>query len=268
MNILKNTIKIGLNKPVGLLHITDTHFPQYDPNDESVMNARKNIENQFCALVSYAKNNDLLLIHTGDFMTFCNEENCRMADKYLSGLDYCIAIGNHDFCHEGGNGDAVENVDRNTAVIAPHFAQNLYFDTKIINGELNIVTLNNAFFQIDSCQIELLKKESAKGFPIILCMHIPIFSPDHAKARMQLGNCAHLLGVPDELLDIYPAPYKFHKPNETTLQAIQYIKNETAIKAVIAGHTHMNYEEELEGHTLQFVTSCGSEGCARVITVE
>ena len=41
---------------------------------------------------------------------------------------------------------------------------------------------------------------------------------------MQLGNCAHLLGVPDE--------------------------------------------EELEGHTLQFVTSCGSEGYARVITVE
>lgn len=268
MNILHNTIKIGLKNSIGFLHITDTHFPQYVPEDEKITTTRKKMENGFAEMVKYSEENDLIIIHTGDLMTFCNDENLNIVDKYLSSKDYFIAIGNHDFCHEGGNGDDPKNVQRNLKHMAPHFSQNLYFDSKILNGELNVVTLNNAFFQISARQVELLKEEVAKGIPILLCMHIPLFSPAHAQARMQLGNCAHLLGPSEEVLALYAERYQFHRADETTKLAIDYIKNEPTIKAIVAGHTHMNYEETLEGGTMQFVTARSCDGYARVITIE
>ncbi len=267
MELLRNTIEVGLSKPIRFLHVTDTHLPQYAPENESIVEERRVAETLLREMVGYAEQNGCALVHTGDLMTYCNDQNLQVARELFSRTNRFFAVGNHDFCHEGGGGDDVENVARNLSRVAPCFSQNLFFDATVVNGELCVVTLNDAFFQIDGQQLEQLKQQVGKGLPIVLCMHVPLFSPEHAKARLARGNCAHLLGPSEEVLAVYPERFQFHRANEVTLRAIDYIQNEPAIKVVIAGHTHMNYEERLPSGALQLVTACSRDGFAREITV-
>ena len=42
-------------------------------------------------------------------------------------------------------------------------------------GGVNIVVMDDSYYQISEGQIDMIKAEVAKGYPIILCMHIPFF---------------------------------------------------------------------------------------------
>lgn len=267
MHILKTSIKIGLKNPIKFLHITDTHLPEYAENNPANAENRAKRTALLKECLDYAQKNGLTVVHTGDMMTFCNQENLKFIDAYFKNRDYILAIGNHDFCKEGEYGDDPDNVERNIGLLAPHFRSNLFFDSKIFNNELNVVSLANGFFRITDAQLDALKAEVDKGLPILLCMHVPIFTPEHAKARMSIGDCAHLLGPSDEFLSQYPERFAFHRADEATLRAIDYIKNAAAIKAIVAGHTHMNYEETFENGLVQIVTGATFDEYIREITV-
>lgn len=268
MEFLKSTIKIGLEKPVGFLHISDTHLPKDDPADEKNGEFRAKAEADLIEALEYADRNGLYVLHTGDIMTYWNEKNLKTIDRLFGGRDYIFAVGNHDFCHEGGYFDDPENIERNIKLVAPHFPHNLVFYAKVIGG-VNVVSVLNGFFRISEGQLEMLRAEVAKGYPVILCMHVPFFTQEHAAARLARGNCAHLLAPTEEYLACYPEKFQFQRADEMTLRAMEYIKSEPAIKAIIAGHTHMNWEEVLDGGTIQIVTAGTFEGgYAREITVE
>ncbi len=267
MQILKTSIKIGIKKPIKFLHITDTHLPEYDENNPANAEERAKRKAFLKESFDYADKNDLTVIHTGDIMTFCNPDNLKFIDECFKNRDYIFAIGNHDFCKEGEYGDDPDNVERNISLVEPHFRSNLFFDSKIFNGELNVVSLSNGFFRITDAQLDALRTEVDKGLPILLCMHVPIFTHEHAKARMSIGDCAHLLGPSDDFLSKYPEIFAFHRADNTTLRAIDYIKNVSAIKAIVAGHTHMNYEETFENGLVQIVTGATFDKYIREITV-
>ena len=259
MNIVKSKINIGLKKPVGFLHITDTHIL----NEDNL--AREKYLEEF---VEYADKNNLTIIHTGDFVTFFEDESLDIVKKCFGEREYIFSIGNHDYCRVGEAGMDVGNVARNGAELAKNFKSDLEFSTKIINGELNVVTLNNAFFRIESHLLDRLKAEVKKGLPIILCMHVPFFAPDYAEKRFAVDGCAHLLCPPDEYVEKYPKHCKFEKADKETDEAAEYIKNEPMIKVILAGHTHMNYENSFESGAIQLSTAAGYDGFAREIIIE
>ncbi len=51
---------------------------------------------------------------------------------------------------------------------------------------------------------------------------------------------------------------------ETTLEVMEYIKNQPLIKALITGHLHFNYEGVYADRIPQIVTSCAD---ARLIEI-
>ncbi len=262
MRILTTTIHIGLQKPTGFLHMTDSHLPA------AVDSAQRNrMENTLAECLQYAAENGLTPVHTGDMFTYLNDENLRVFDRLFAGRDFIFAIGNHDFCPEGGDGDDAGNVHQAIPVLAQHFRQDLFFHSRMI-GELNVVTLQNGFFRIDAEQLSRLRREDARGIPILLCMHVPVFTPEHARERMKFGNCAHLLGADASFISQYPERYHFQRPDAVTLEAIRYIQNEPCIKAILAGHTHMNYEEILPGGVRQIVTGSLMDGHIREIRID
>lgn len=267
MQILKSTVIIGLKKPLSLFHITDTHLPAYIKDDRENIAKRQEVEGILIQSLEYADTHGSTVVHTGDLMTFCNDENLSLVDRYFGDRDYVFVVGNHDFCREGEYGDDPQNAIKNAAYIAPHFCCDFDFDSRIINDEVNIVTLPNGFFRISEKQVENLKNEVKKGLPIILCMHVPLFTPEHAKTRFAIDGCAHLLAPDEEYISLYPQKFHFHRADEITEKAVEYIKNESAIKIIIAGHTHMNYEEVFENGTVQIVTGANFKGFAREISV-
>lgn len=274
LNILKTTINIGIKSPIKILHVTDTHIAKEDPTGwgrEKLFDTAYDGSNEDYAaeIKQYVKDNKMLMLHTGDFIDFFSEANFKITDEYFSDIDYVYAAGNHDFCHFLGK--AAEDYEYKWAQIgqiAPHIKSNLYFDSKLVGG-VNIVTIDNSYYLFTEGQLELLKAEVAKGYPIIIGVHVPIFNDEQANSILETGNnCAYLCGAPTELLATYPEDRRIQQtPDAPTLKMIEYIKSQPLIKAIIAGHTHKNFEEKLTDSLVQYTTDGSFRGYVREITI-
>jgi len=273
LNIIQTTIPIGLEKPIRFLHITDTHITRDDPSGgrrrEAVFNVgyENCAEDYFLQAAAYAKREGIPVLHTGDMLDFLSEGNFDFIDRHFADLDYLYAAGNHDFCHWVGR--AKEDYEYKWEMmkrIAPHIGSNLYFDSRVIGG-VNFVTLDDSYYLISDGQTEMLKAEAAKGYPIILGMHVPLYTPALAAKTMEKNPCAYLTGAPEELLAVYPEDRRLQQtPDAATKRAIAYIRSEPAIKAIITGHNHFNFEEAY-ADKIQITTNGSYEGDVREITV-
>lgn len=276
LNVIKTTVNIGIVKPIKFLQITDTHIALDDPERISGRAAGcfegeyegRTVE-LFKSALKYAKDNGLTIVHTGDLIDFFSKNNFEAIKKlFPKDIDYIYAAGNHDFCHWVG--EAKEDYEykwNNIKVIAPYIKSNLYFDSRIIGG-VNIVTMDDSYYMISDGQIEMLKAEVAKGYPVLLCMHVPFFGP-FCKERIENGHIELFVGIPEYLLKKYPDDRQRQtRPDEATLRAIDYIKNEPMIKALITGHIHCNFEERLDSGLLQISTGGTFDGYVREITVD
>ena len=273
LNIIKNTIKAGLDKPVTFIQMTDSHFTFEDEERDSgrwdcyePLDNKGQSEQTFRKIVEYAKQNNYLIVHTGDVTDFLSKANLKFLDENFKDLDYMLAAGNHDFCHWVG--EATEDHAYKWEMmkrIAPHHKTNLYFDSRLVGG-VNIVTMDDSYYLITDGQIDMLKAEVAKGYPIILCMHVPLYA--EGLASKAAGNEKYLVCAPSELLDTYSEYRKFQQtPDEATIRAVEYIKNEPLIKALLTGHRHVNNEEYLDSGLLQLTTNGSFSGTIREITV-
>ncbi len=274
LKVLKTTINIGLKEPVKLLHITDTHITRDNPLDED-RTAEFDVDYPGCAeeyyfkALEYAKENNMIVLHTGDIIDFFSKGNFEFIDKYLDGEDYIYAAGNHDFCHYLGRAkeDYAYKWEKINE-IAPHIKSNLYFDSRIVGG-VNIVTMDDSYYFISDGQIEMLKAEVAKGYPIVLAMHIPIYAANLAEAiNDRWGIYANVVNSPDEVISVYSEALRRQQtPDEATKRAVEYIKNEPAIKALITGHLHLNFEEKITDTLWQYTTHGSFAGYVREITI-
>ena len=275
LNVIKTTINIGLDKPVKFLHITDTHIALDDPERISGRAAYcfegkeegKTIE-LFKQALEYAKENNLPIVHTGDLIDFFSKTTFKVVDElFTKDIDYIYAAGNHDFCHWVG--EAKEDYEykwENIKVIAPHIKSNLYFDSRVIGG-VNFVTMDDSYYMISDAQIEMLKAEAAKGYPILLCMHVPFYGP-YCQQKVENGIMELQVAIPEKFIATYPEERQLQvRPDDATKRAVEYIKNEPMIKALIVGHNHCNIEETLDTGLLQIATGGTFDGHIREITV-
>ena len=260
LKIISNTINIGLDKPVRFLHITDNHITRGDTSGWNRTEAfdvdySGCAEDYFLQAVNYAKANNMPILHTGDLIDSFSEENFEFIDKHFNDVDYIYAAGNHDFCHMLGKAkeDYAYKWEKINE-IAPHIKNNLYFYSRIIGG-VNIVTLDDTYYTISEGQIEALKAEVAKGYPIILAMHVPLSAESLLDVDFSITDAAYVVAAPQSVLDSYCEFRRLQQtPDATTLEAVKYIQNEPVIKAIIAGHCHKNREDMIEGRLPQFVT--------------
>ena len=76
ITVLKTTLNIGIQEPVKLLHITDTHIALDDEGNDSGRYKCFDRDYENCSIdyyfqaVEYAKQNNLTILHTGDFFRF------------------------------------------------------------------------------------------------------------------------------------------------------------------------------------------------------
>ena len=273
INIIHTEVPIGLEKPVRFLHITDTHITRDDPSGGRRREAVFNVDYENCAedyflqAIDYAKKENIPVLHTGDMIDFLSKGNFDFMDRYFADLDYMYAAGNHDFCHWVGR--AKEDYDykwEKMKEIAPHVKSNLYFDSRVIDG-VNFVTIDDSYYLISDGQTELLRAEAAKGYPIVLAMHVPFYTALFAKSIMENNPCAYVTGAPEELLVVYPEDRrKQQTPDGATLRAIEYIKSEPLIKVIVTGHVHRNLEDLFAGKP-QIATKGSYEGDVREIVL-
>lgn len=263
--IIKNSVlEIGLDKPIRFLHITDAHI--------DVIKAEGKYENTdyYEAAMKYAEENNLSIICTGDNFKGISEDNMEYAAANLPSGNNIILPGNHDFCKCPDNFGLSDStyMEEYSKIWAPYYSRNIYFDSVIIGG-INFVIIQNVYYSITYKQIELLKKEVSKGYPIILCMHIPLFTTEKADEMLATwAGCAYMIAPPEKYYKKYCERHREEQiPVQETLDAVEYIENEPAIKAVIAGHIHEDFDGYADCGKRQITTAPLKEGAARVIEI-
>ena len=280
MNIIKTRIEIGLNKPFRALHISDNHISFADGRDDERKQAlaatrraffdggSENTTRYLDEQLAYARANGLPVLHTGDMIDFVSWQNLEFAREKLETVDYFMAVGNHEFSLYVG--EAWEDVPykmQSFDKVQAHFRNDLYFASRVMDG-VNFVAADNGYYRFDKKQLEQLRKEAAKGLPIVLMIHNPLHTDDLYRYVMEelKQPCGYLTGTPDALLAGYD-DYRFRqqKPDEDTLAFMEYVYGEPTIRAVLSGHLHYDFETRLPSGVMQYVTGAGYRGCAREI---
>ena len=266
MNLIQNTLAIGADKPFVILHISDTHLTETDQNDseERRQFAEDRRKVHFpCNLKvleevrAYVKKTGHLLINTGDMLDFITPENLRIARQFAEDTRMVMVTGNHEYWHCEKNRFSYDDVyetyaSKNTtlAQVQEYFENDIRFFCREING-VNLVGMDDTDYHIDAALFEKLKQVEAQGKPILLFMHIPLYSPHLGKDARSSLNAA-----PEFFENCHPVDVFERTPDELTCQICDHIRKSPYIKCVISGHTHRNTEilglDELD----QLVTGC------------
>ena len=276
MELIKSTLNIGLERPLKVLHVTDSHVALVDDRDNErkhalakrLGSAKK--EQFFQEQLEYAKNCCDLMVHTGDLIDFTSYANFDFARKVLAEEKVFFTAGNHEFSQYVGEAYEDRAYKMNSfREMQPGLGAPLFFNSRIVGG-VNFVAIDDSYHQFEPWQLTRLQKELDKGLPIILCLHVPLFEKklyDYHIERSGPGSCSYLLGSDEDHLPDDEWRAIEIRPRGITTEMAAFIKSQPLIKAVLAGHIHFNFVSELAPGMPQFITGVGCDGYAREITI-
>lgn len=271
VKIIETKISVGANAPFSVLHISDTHLTLADEFDNErkheLAQKRSEIKDfrEKEAVIKTAseisKKEGLPIFHTGDLIDFVSHANLKAAKKFAEENDLFLAAGNHEFSQYVG--EAEEDADyrnQSLALVQAAFKNDIRFSSRVING-VNFVALDNSYYLIEEKQLECLKDEVEKGLPIVLLLHTPLYEESlYTQHRNKKEHSpVFLMNVPQEKMEYYsPERYKQQRADSATENAYDYILSEPAIKAILAGHLHYDFESAIDQKLPQFITGCST----------
>ncbi|MBS1371783.1 MAG: metallophosphoesterase [Lentisphaeria bacterium] len=272
MKLSNLRIEIGLPGPVRLLHLSDTHLAFADERDDirkrelAISRSKAFAEHGTDLLrhleeaAGHARANRELIVHTGDLIDFVSHRNLDCAGEFFSKVDCFAAAGNHEFSKYVGEAweDEAYKLD-SLPLVRSRYPNDLRFASRLVGG-VNLVAVDNSYYLFREQELELLKQEAARGYPIVLLLHNPIHTDDlyHEMMVNRGRECAYLVGTPEKLLK----PYSGHRrrqqqPDDATIAFIDYLEHEPLVKAILAGHLHFNYHTRLFGRIGQHIVGGG-----------
>lgn len=269
MQYLSTVISVGATAPFSLLHMSDTHLTLADARDDerkrelAVRRAARFPENMdmLAAGGKFSREKGVMIVHTGDLIDFVSCANLDEARRFTDENDCFMAAGNHEFSLYVG--EALENADyRNISLkrVQESFKNDIRFSSRIING-VNLVAIDNSYYLFEPWQLERLKKEVARGLPILLLVHVPLYSSGlcHYVREVLKEGSAGLMNVPAEkMMDYNLKELQQQYADAATRQAYAYITATPQIKAIITGHLHFDYEDRVTPTLPQYITGCGT----------
>ena len=282
-------IDAGAEKPFSVLHISDSHLTLADERDGArkvKLAARRskkihNSEAMLRAHREYAKENNMIIVHSGDMCDFVSQKNLECAKDIFSEGDWIVCAGNHEYSLYVGEAkeDAAyraQSYDKVQAV----YPNDLTFHSRVVNG-VNFVTLDNGFYKFSKEQFAKMKAEMKRGLPTIMVCHNPLYTPDMCE-RIQRGNktkATGLTGVPRHITDEYyhkerPAGEEWRNRNvqqradKTTLKFCKWLKKQKQLKAILTGHCHFYYKTQFSKSAVQYTVSKGCGGHGYIVNIK
>lgn len=248
----------GLEQPFEVLFLADTHFTvedergkdyyQYssrmggwavEPENYGHSNGRD--EALAASLARAREAGARMVILGGDIINFpslASVEHLKAITDTAS-VECVYVAGNHDWHYEGEPGiDFTQRDKWVTSNLKPLYADTdnpMCFSRTV--GGVNFVMIDNSLFEITEEQLEFFTGEIAKGMPVILSMHIPLYLPGH--------NIDYGCGSPEwnHRNDIYfeierREPWPESGCSPTTLKFRELALTAPEVIGIYAGHTH------------------------------
>ena len=155
---------------------------------------------------------DAFIVHTGDLIDYVNDGNLavagKMADLAPGGV---FAAGNHEYCKMVGDGKVEDEAYKaeSRARVQSAYPGNLLFASRVVNG-VNFVSFDNIYYYVPAGVPEMFEAEAARGLPVVLCCHVPFYTPEiyEAVTRGDVTRAPYLCGTPDEIVDQVKDQYR------------------------------------------------------------
>ena len=254
-------LHFGLEKPVRILHLTDAHIVLAN-EDECESNKA------FAAwrypgflkvagcdpvllmeqAMEYAEGFDFTVI-TGDVVDNYSVANYDEMRRIFKDKDFLFALGNHEYLqpvrHDVRTHERIEGKKELWDELQSIFANDIEIDSRIVGG-VNIVTADNAQMCWTQKQYDRFKEEVAKGYPILLFTHCPVY---YATRTYQ-----------DHMFR-----YGFtEKEVQLAYEVNDYLVNEPLIKGFFAGHCHLYQDKPYEGKPCYLTDALYNHGLTEI----
>jgi predicted MPP superfamily phosphohydrolase len=199
----RNRLRItlpGLEKEVRVFVIGDTHFGLSDARDAAYAKnyarmARGVTEKApFQKMLAKAKaEKPDLLLFVGDNLSFPTLANVEYFKSELDacGIDWYYVSGNHDWHFEGVSGsDAQQREEWIAKRLLPLYqGRDPLMSSHVVKG-IRFVAIDNSIYHVTEKQLAFWKQEAAKGEPVVLFMHIPLWTEGWGFSRAAARNGA------------------------------------------------------------------------------
>ena len=268
VDVIHTTLKVGLEKPVKLLHITDVHLTKYsenDPEDQQALLQRRHLtfrregaeplldpEAYFAEAIAMAEEMGATLVVTGDVMDLFSEGNVREFHRIADGHDMMFSPGGHEtqrICRRTMEEPYPYWVEmrQKLAKAFPEF--DLDFESRVIGG-LNVITANNALDYYNADTAGRFRRELERGLPIVVFSHDPLTDG--------LLNCTEPY---HPNITLTPEDYRISH------EMITLLREHPLVKGVFGGHWHVQRDGVLENGKPTFCTPGLFKGICRLIEV-
>ena len=268
-------IEAGATAPFSLLHISDTHLTAANPDEPDGADKQKSMvrrtrtfggrqEEALRDSLAWAKENVDYVLHTGDLIDWQSEANFALVKKYY-GQNMFGAMGNHEFyTYLPGERRTHQEAfkTRSWPLLDAAYPVDPRFSARVING-VNFICLDDALGTVQPDQVERFHAEAQKGLPMILCMHVPFYTPNiwRASKRFWRYGGKRFSAVPQALPELN-WDSRSQQKDPTTRDFIAYLKGEPLLKGILAGHLHFAVQERFSPTAVQYVCSATFKGHA------
>ena len=267
-------VEAGAKKPFSVLHVSDTHltaaYPHEDKWKQEMSRADTPIfgakqEEALAEAIAYAKVHCNFLLHTGDLIDFVSEANLDLARRYLP--EGCLgALGNHEYSHYGWlvkkAGTAGPGHAETRKMLARFFPFRMPMAAKEVNGVV-FVAIDDADGTVSEDQVAQFRRIAAQGKPIILCMHVPFYTPGICRA----GKRWWKKGTDETNPELKLQDFQRQKSDPTTRDFIEWLKGVPQLKGVLSGHLHMFAEDRFSPTAMQHVAAGSFSFLAQMVRV-
>ena len=264
LSICYATVEIGLEKPFTILHISDTHLTAAYPHEsdkKQTLNVRRTKtfggrqEEALRDSLAWAKQHVDYVVHTGDLIDWQSEANFDLVRKYF-GDGLIGSLGNHEFTSDMWLSDPKEEQTEEYKDYSKEKLQSVYpFDislqSQVVNG-VNFITMDDVYGYVTKQQVKRFRKEARKGLPIVLCLHVPLYTDNiwratyrfwKAESKMESGELPQVTG-----------DFKRQLEDPVTSGFIEYLKKEPLLKCILSGHQHISVEDQFSPTCREYVT--------------
>ena len=184
----------GLAQDVRVFVVGDTHFGRHDARDDAYadnyarMARGMDPAKGFAATLEKAKREkpDIMLL-AGDIISFPTLANVEYVKSQLDacGVDWYYVAGNHDWHFEGVPGsDEAQRAEWAPKRLAPLYRGLDPFMSSCVVKGVRFLAIDNSIYHVSESQLAFWKAEAAKGDPMVLFMHIPLWLDGWGRAGL------------------------------------------------------------------------------------